>query len=109
MNHINGCKTDTSVCNLEWATASENMSHAHSNRLRPKVNTKGEKNGFAKLTQAQVRQIRVLLAKSSLTQKTIGSQFNVSLSTVKDIKSGKRWGHLLNRDATHDTVGRDAA
>ena len=109
VNHINGCKTDANVCNLEWVSASENMSHAHNNRLRPLVNTQGENNGFAKLTEAQVIQIKHLLAEGSITQKAIGSQFNVSLSTVKDIKSGKRWGHLLNRDATRDTVGRDAA
>jgi hypothetical protein len=96
VNHLNGCKTDANVCNLEWVSASENMSHAHSNGLRPLVNTQGEKNGFSKLTEFQVRQIKHLLADGKLTQKTIGSQFNVSRSTVKDIKSGKRWGHLLD-------------
>ncbi len=109
VNHINGCKTDSNVCNLEWVTSSENMSHAHSNGLRPEVNTQGEKNGFSKLTETQVRQIRVLLTDSNLTQKTIGSQFDVSRSTVKDIKSGKRWGRLLSRDATDDAVDRYAA
>ncbi len=109
VNHINGCKTDANICNLAWVSASENMSHAHSNGLRPKLNTQGEKNGFSRLTESQVRQIRVLLAEGSSTQKTIGSQFNVSLSTIKDIKSGKRWGHLFNRDITHDTLSRDAA
>ena len=94
VNHINGCKADANVCNLEWATASENMSHAHSNRLRPKVNTQGEKNGFSKLTEFQVKQIKQMLANGKLTQKTIGSQFNISKSTVRDIKSGRRWSYL---------------
>ena len=38
-------------------SASENMSHAHSSGLRPKVNTQDEKNGFSELTEVQVRQI----------------------------------------------------
>ena len=94
VNHINGCKTDASVCNLEWVSASENMFHAHSNRLRPKINTQGENNGFAKLTEAQVIEIKQLLADGKSTQKTIGSQFNISRSTVKGIKSGRRWSYL---------------
>lgn len=94
VNHINGCKTDANVCNLEWITASENMSHAHQNGLRPKINTQGEKNGFSKLTEIQVIQIKQLLADGKYTQKTIGSQFNVSKHTIKDIKSGRRWRHI---------------
>ena len=94
VNHINGCKTDANVCNLEWVSASENMSHAHQNGLRPKINTQGEKNGFSKLTESQVIQIKHLLADGKYTQKTIGSQFNVSKHTIKDIKSGRRWRHI---------------
>ncbi len=47
------------------------MFHAHSNGLRPSVNTQGENNGFAKLTEAQVKQIRVLLAEGSLIRSPI--------------------------------------
>ena len=72
------------------------MSHAHSNGLRPKLNTQGENNGFAKLTEAQVVEIKQLLAEGNLKHKTIGSQFNVSRSTVKDIKSGRSWSHIPN-------------
>ena len=37
-------------------------------------------------------QIKRLLADGKSTQKTIGSQFNVSRSTVRDTKSGRRDG-----------------
>ena len=99
VNHINGCKTDSNVSNLEWVSASENMAHAHNNGLRPILNTQGEKNGFAKLTEAEVIQIKQLLSDGKLTQKTIGSQFNISRSTVKSIKSGRRWSYLSDMSA----------
>ena len=95
VNHINGCKTDANACNLEWVSASENMSHAHSNGLRPVLNTQGEKNGFSKLTKFQVMQIKHLLAEGKSTQKTIGSQFNVSRETISSIKNGRRWQEAI--------------
>ena len=75
------------------------MSHAHSNGLRPWIDTQGEKNGFSKLTEFQMIQIKQLLADDKLTQKTIGSQFNVSRSTVKSIKSERRWSYLSDMSA----------
>ncbi|NJL52917.1 MAG: endodeoxyribonuclease [Hydrococcus sp. SU_1_0] len=95
VNHINGCKIDANVCNLEWVSASENMSHAHSNGLRPRIDTQGEKNGFSKLTKFQVMQIKHLLAEGKSTQKTIGSQFNVSRETISSIKNGRRWQEVI--------------
>ena len=95
VNHINGCKTDANACNLEWATASENMYHAHSNGLRAKIDTQGEKNRLSKLTEFQVMQIKRLLADGKSTQKTIGSQFNVSRETISSIKSGRRWQEII--------------
>lgn len=70
------------------------MSHAHSNGLRPKINTQGHNNGYAKLTETQVIQIRQLIADGKMTQREIASQFGVARRTISDIKTNKRWKHL---------------
>ena len=71
------------------------MYHAHSNGLRAKIDTQGEKNRLSKLTEFQVMQIKRLLADGKSTQKTIGSQFNVSRETISSIKSGRRWQEII--------------
>ena len=35
VNHIDGNKLNNSISNLEWATDSENVKHAHDNGLQP--------------------------------------------------------------------------
>ena len=94
VNHINGCKTDARVTNLEWVTHSENMSHAHRSKLRPKTDSKGENNGFAKLSEIEAREIKRHAIAGMMTQNEIAVLYNVSRSTVKDIKSGRRWEHI---------------
>lgn len=46
VNHINGTKLHNYVCNLEWATYSENLLHAHSTGLKKgQSHWKGRKGG----------------------------------------------------------------
>lgn len=54
----------------------------------------GEDNGRSKLTDEQVREIKILIAKSKLTLKYIAKQYNVSITIINFIKSGKTWKHI---------------
>ena len=89
VNHINGCKTDNNLCNLEWNTQSEQQIHAYQNGLQPK----GEKHHYAKLTRKEVIQIKQLL-KHRVLQKDLAAKFNVSQQVISAIKTGSRWNHI---------------
>lgn len=56
--------------------------------------TQGEGNGQAKLTEANVWDIRRLLSTGQYTQNQIGDMFGVTRGAIKSIKNGITWRHL---------------
>lgn len=91
VNHIDGNKLNNNVENLEWATYSENVTHAYQNKLNHGVGSKGEKNGSAKLTKNDVLEIRSNQCKSL---KELAVEYNVSKTTISRIKHRLLWSHI---------------
>lgn len=90
VNHKNGVKTDNSVENLEYASDSENVSHAYKTGL--KIGNAGSRNAQAKLDEMQVLTIITLLGNK--TGRKLAEEYNVSPSMVALIKNNKKWKHL---------------
>lgn len=98
-NHRNGIKTDNRLENLEWIDHSGNIRHAFKTGLK---SHKGEKNPRAKLTAEEVLKIHEILVEG-VPVREIAEIFGVSLTTIYDIKSGRRWSHVtgITRSKPH--------
>lgn len=93
INHIDGCKMNNAASNLEYVTPSENQRHACRLGL---INSKGERHSQAKLTDAQVIDIRARLERGD-SQKETARRVGVDPSTISRIKCGNRWPHLIRK------------
>lgn len=97
VNHDDGVKTNNYVTNLEWATSSENQTHAIVTGLRKGVG--GEENYNAKLSDEKILEIAELYKTRKYTLEELAEKFDSSLAVLSSIFSGKAWKHLnLNID-----------
>lgn len=90
INHIDGNKTNNRADNLEWCTVQENQLHAYAIGLS--TPRRGTQHGRAKLSEAQVIEIRGLLG--TMPQHAIAAIFNVRQPQIHRIATRKLWGHL---------------
>ena len=87
VEHKDGNKRKNHISNLCW------MERVQNSASRKDV-CQGEKNGSAKLTESDVRQIKCYLASSNLSLRDIANKFGVERSTIFAIKKGKTWKHI---------------
>ena len=90
--HLNGNPSDTRLDNLRRGTAMENA--ADRERHGRTSHMPGEKNPHARLTDNDIRDIRIRLA-SGETGKSIAQRHGVSRATVSYIKNKRRWSCVL--------------
>lgn len=67
---------------------------ANGSRVRPESRPRGESNSKAKLTTAQVLDIRALYTTGGFTHTMIAAQFGVTTSTICKIVFRKTWKHV---------------
>ena len=88
VNHLDGCKLNNYVSNLEWCTASENTRHAYNVGLAPSC----ENHYKAKLTHEQILYIRE--NPDNLTTVRLAKMFGVIDATIGFIQRGQTWKNV---------------
>lgn len=95
INHIDCDPTNNSVTNLEWCNPVMNGKHAFSNGLtKAPQPCPGEKNGSAKLTEENVKEIRQA-SQNGESGASIAKRYPVNAKTISDIILRKRWAHVI--------------
>lgn len=86
VNHKNGEKSDNRVENLEWVTCKENSNHM----IEVLGKGYGESKPEAKLTNEQVREIKIRLSEGERPTH-LAKEFKVSRKAICNIKNKKTW------------------
>lgn len=72
---------------LRWATPREN----HADKIIHGTRQNGERNGFAKLTEKQVAEIRHIARTTDMSHKAIGALFGICQPHISRIVRGASW------------------
>ena len=100
VDHIDDCKTNNNVENLQWLSVGENNTKAYKAGLRPKFSDMdferaiGSKHGRAKLDECKVIIIKHVLRHKLATQVTLAKLYGVSQSRISEARTGKIWSHV---------------
>lgn len=89
LRHLDGNHRNNAPVNLAWGTQKDNAN----DRARHGRTARGERNAGAKLSEAQVKEIKRRLAAGE-RQVSLQRIFNVPQSTMSEIARGKLWGWL---------------
>jgi hypothetical protein len=91
INHIDSNRKNNSLDNLEWVTCQENVKHGY--KFGYAFN-KGSRNGFSRLNETQVLEIRKKRMKNKLTYKELAKMYNISSGCIAGIIQRINWKHI---------------
>lgn len=91
IDHIDGDKQNNNASNLRRCTHAENIAFGWETGA---YNNIGSNHGNAKLNENIVKDIKIKLTTGE-TLNSLAKQYNVSSSTILNIKKGKIWKHVL--------------
>ena len=91
-DHITEEQKQKRLKKLREAIKGEEISEEHKEAISE--NNKGEGNGQAKLTEKDVKQIKIMLQRTDMTQKEISKKFPVDPKAISKIHNNKRWAHV---------------
>jgi len=92
VNHLDSNTKNNSYDNLEWTTYSGNAIHAFNAGRRN--GRKGEKHHNSQITEKEVKEIKELYKKGTLSQSQIGRIFFISQTQIGRIVRNERWKHI---------------
>lgn len=96
VNHINFCRSDNDLGNLEIVTRQQNSAHAHAAgryASNGRNSPKGEDHLKAKLTCQKVIEIRAAYEKGENTT-SLGRKYGVSRKQVHNVINRVSWAHV---------------
>lgn len=91
VNHKDGNKSNNAIDNLEWVTALQNTQHAIAIGIHAPI---GESHGMAKLSEKDVRAIRVKYATKKYTQQKLSVMYGVKVPAISAAIRRRNWKHV---------------
>lgn len=90
INHKDSNRQNNDISNLEWCTKQENVIHGYISGF---ASNRGSKNGFSKLNEQQVLEIRKKKTEG-LTHQQLANLYNVSYGCITGIIQRTNWKHI---------------
>lgn len=93
INHIDGNKLNNKIDNLEWCTRGQNQKHAFRHGLIKSLKF-GVEHPSAKLTEKEVKEIRLKYIPYKYTLDMLAKEYGVSRDNIKQIVEMKIWKNI---------------